>query len=85
MLAKLAERVAPPSVRQHLAEQEAERERREQAGGKRKRRSSRGSAYDESDDPDVMDDVGAHDLLELAAAADQDPVEAQLRSVRVSV
>ena len=29
VLAKLAERVAPPSVRQHLAEQEAERERRE--------------------------------------------------------
>jgi hypothetical protein len=32
-----------------------------------------------------MDDVGAHDLLELAAADDQDPVEAQLRSVCVRV
>ena len=31
MLAKLAQRGAPPSVKQHLAEQEAERERREQA------------------------------------------------------
>jgi hypothetical protein len=31
VLAKLAKRVAPPSVKQHLAEQEAERERREQA------------------------------------------------------
>ena len=31
MLDKLAARVAPPSVKQHLAEQEAERERREQA------------------------------------------------------
>ena len=30
-LGKLAARVAPPSVKQHLAEQEAERERREQA------------------------------------------------------
>jgi hypothetical protein len=30
----------------------------------------------------VMDDVGTHDLLELASADDQDPVEAQLRSVR---
>ena len=42
-------------------------------------------SYDESDDLDVMDDVGAHDLLELAAADDQDPVEAQLRSVCVRV
>src|SRR5262249_50754446 len=31
VLAKLTKRVAPPSVKQHLAEQEAERERREQA------------------------------------------------------
>ena len=31
VLDKLARRVAPPSVKQHLAEQEAERERREQA------------------------------------------------------
>jgi len=31
VLAKLAKRVAPPSVKQHLAEREAERERREQA------------------------------------------------------
>src|SRR5204862_5825901 len=31
VLAKLAKRVAPPSVRQHVAEQEAERERHEQA------------------------------------------------------
>jgi hypothetical protein len=31
VLAGLAKRVAPPSVKQHLAEQEAERERREQA------------------------------------------------------
>ncbi len=31
VLAKLAKRVAPPSVKRHLAEQEAERERREQA------------------------------------------------------
>jgi ParB/RepB/Spo0J family partition protein len=31
VLAKLAKRVAPPAVRQHLAEQEAERERREEA------------------------------------------------------
>jgi hypothetical protein len=31
VLAKLAKRVAPPSVKQHLAEQEVERERREQA------------------------------------------------------
>jgi ParB family chromosome partitioning protein len=31
VLAKLAKRVAPPSVKQHLAQQEAERERREQA------------------------------------------------------
>src|SRR5207247_6308786 len=30
-LGKLAARLAPPSVKQHLAEQEAERERREQA------------------------------------------------------
>jgi len=30
-LAKLAKRVAPPSVKRHLAEQEAERERREHA------------------------------------------------------
>src|SRR3954469_24303338 len=30
-LAKLAKRVAPPSVKQHLAAEEAERERREQA------------------------------------------------------
>jgi ParB/RepB/Spo0J family partition protein len=30
VLAKLAKRVAPPSVRQHVAEQEAERERREE-------------------------------------------------------
>ena len=30
MLDKLARRVAPPSVKRHLAEQEAERERREQ-------------------------------------------------------
>src|SRR5439155_7420620 len=30
-LGKLAARVAPPSVKQHLAEQKAERERREQA------------------------------------------------------
>ena len=29
--------------------------------------------------PDVMDDVGGHDLLEQAVADDQDPVEAQLR------
>jgi hypothetical protein len=33
----------------------------------------------------VMEDVGAHDLLEPAAADDQDPVEAQLRSVCVRV
>ena len=31
VLAKLAKRVAPPSVKQHLAAQEAEREQREQA------------------------------------------------------
>jgi ParB/RepB/Spo0J family partition protein len=31
VLAKLAKRVAPPSVKRHVAEQEAERERREQA------------------------------------------------------
>ena len=31
VLDKLAKRVAPPSVKQHLADQEAERERREQA------------------------------------------------------
>ncbi len=31
VLAKLAKRVAPPSVKRHLAEQEAERERREHA------------------------------------------------------
>ena len=31
MLAKLAKRVAPPAVKQHLAEQEAEREQREEA------------------------------------------------------
>jgi hypothetical protein len=31
VLAKLTKRVAPPSVKQHLAQQEAERERREQA------------------------------------------------------
>ena len=31
VLAKLAKRVAPPAVKQHLAEQEAERERREEA------------------------------------------------------
>jgi hypothetical protein len=31
VLAKLTKRVAPPSVKQHLAEREAERERREQA------------------------------------------------------
>jgi hypothetical protein len=31
VLAKLAKRVAPPSVKQHLAKQEAERDRREQA------------------------------------------------------
>jgi hypothetical protein len=31
VLSKLAARVAPPSVKQHLAEQEAERERRERA------------------------------------------------------
>ena len=30
VLAKLAKRVAPPSVKQHLAERDAERERREQ-------------------------------------------------------
>ena len=30
VLGKLAQRVAPPSVKRHLAEQEAERERREQ-------------------------------------------------------
>ena len=31
MVTKLARRVAPPSVKQHLAAQEAEREKREQA------------------------------------------------------
>jgi len=31
VIAKLAKRVAPPSVKQHLAEQEAERKRSEQA------------------------------------------------------
>jgi hypothetical protein len=33
----------------------------------------------------VMDDLGAHHVLELAPTDDQDPVEAQLRSVCVRV
>jgi hypothetical protein len=33
----------------------------------------------------VRDDVGAHDLLELAAADEQDPVKAQRRSMCVRV
>jgi len=44
VLGKLAKRVAPPSVKQHLVAEEAEQERREQASRASKQRSSRSSA-----------------------------------------